>query len=151
MKVKKVVCVLLIMAALALMGCNQPSVTVTTTPTTIVPSLVTNTATTVLSGGKNQTFGPTNVSTDATAGTVDFNIPSINLGDKVDFDFTVQGGGVTWSVRDPSGMIIASGMRKTSDQGSFVDTATGTYKLHFVSGDGSVQTITLNGTITPAK
>jgi hypothetical protein len=151
MKVNRVVWVILIMAAFALAGCSQSPDTLTTASKTINSPLVTNITTTAPSGGKTQSFGPTDISTDATTGTVDFNIPSIKLGDKVDFNFTVQGGGVTWSVRDPGGMIIVAGMRKTSDQSSFVDAAAGTYKLHFVSGDSSVQVITLNGTITPGQ
>jgi uncharacterized repeat protein (TIGR02543 family) len=68
--------------------------------------------------------------------TGDFPMPTMSQGDKLDFNFTVAGADVYYSVLDPAGnkVLNGNGGNKTSSgQGSVVASTPGVFKLHFVS------------------
>ncbi len=70
-----------------------------------------------------------------TTGSGDFNISSLHTGDKVDFNFTVSGTGVGFSILDPDGIAILDQTGESVFQGedSFTSTVSGDYKLHFTT------------------
>lgn len=96
-----------------------------------------------------QPFGPTafNIGT----GSGDFTIPPVDIGDRVEFNFSVAGSLVYYSVRDPYGNIVLTGSggnKVASGGGSFIASSPGFYELHFVSsGIVTPSVITVDGTI----
>jgi hypothetical protein len=64
----------------------------------------------------------------------DYTISSINPGDRVEFNFTVAGADVTYSVYDPdNNIILKSSQKGQSGGGSFIAATSGRYLLRFSS------------------
>lgn len=83
----------------------------------------------------------------------DFSFIWLHSGLKVDFDFTVTGAEVYYSVRDPGGNTILTGncgnKRVLSGQDSFIVPTGGEYKLYFISDESSTPSvITVNYTVS---
>jgi ribosomal protein L21E len=88
----------------------------------------------------SQDFGPYTFSISTGSG--DWNISSIKMGDRVQFDFQAAGATVSYSVRDPNGnTILTGGGYVQFGGGSFVAATSGTYKLHFVSSEFSTLSV----------
>ena len=81
-----------------------------------------------------QSFGPTSFNIGIGSG--NFSIPSINLGDRVEFQFSAAGSLVYFSVLDPNSntILIGNGGNKVaSGSGSFIASSPGTYTINFKS------------------
>ena len=81
-----------------------------------------------------QSFGPTSFNIGTTSG--NFPMPSINVGDQIQFNFTSAGSLVYFSVLDPNGNIILTGSggnKVASGSGSFIASTAGTYTINFKS------------------
>jgi hypothetical protein len=79
-------------------------------------------------------FGPSSFNIGKGSG--DWTIPSINIGDRIEFNFTVAGADVRYSAKDPNGNTILtgnSGNKCSSGSGSFIASTDGDYKLYFTS------------------
>jgi len=97
-----------------------------------------------------QSFGPTSFSIGTGSG--NNTLPSVNAGDTVEFQFTVAGAPVYYSVLDPNNNIVLTGnggKDAMSGQGSFIASSSGSnYVIHFNStGIVTPSVITVNGTI----
>ena len=96
-----------------------------------------------------QAFGPTSFNIGTGSG--NYTIPSANAGDTVEFQFTVAGASVYYSVLDPNNNIILTGNggnKVMSGSGSFIASNSGNYLVHFKSsGILTPSVITVNGTI----
>jgi hypothetical protein len=95
-----------------------------------------------------QSFGPQSFNIGIGLG--DFTIPSINSGDKVEFQFSAAGSTVYFSVLDPNSNTIITGSggnKVASGSGSFIASSSGTYTIHFKSsGILTPSVITVNYT-----
>lgn len=97
-----------------------------------------------------QSFGPQSLNIGMGSG--DFNINSLKVNDRVDFNFTVIGAPVTYSVQAPNGNTILIGRGAyhfvQRGRGRFTALIDGDYKLHFISsGLGNPSVITINYSI----
>jgi trimeric autotransporter adhesin len=94
-------------------------------------------------------FGPTSFNIGTSSG--NYTIPSVNAGDTVEFQFTVAGASVYYSVLDPNNNIILTGNggnKVMSWSGSFIASTPGTYRINFKSsGILTPSVITVNGDI----
>ena len=97
-----------------------------------------------------QSFGPQTLAIGTGSG--DFKISSLKVNDRVEFNFTVTGAPVSYSVHDSEGNTIFIG-RGTyrylqRGRGHFIASTAGDYKIQFVSsGLGDPSVVTLNYTI----
>jgi hypothetical protein len=69
-------------------------------------------------------------------GSGNYTINGVNVGDRIEFNFTVAGSDVSFSVLDPNGNTILNGNggnKAPSGSGSFIAASSGGYNLHFVS------------------
>jgi hypothetical protein len=69
-------------------------------------------------------------------GSGNYTINGVNVGDRIEFNFTVAGADVTFSVLDPNGNTILNGNggnKASSGSGSFIASSAGGYNLHFIS------------------
>jgi hypothetical protein len=128
-KLSKLVWVPLVIAILTLAGCSSGNQT---------------------QNQRHQSFGPESFNIGTGSG--DFSINSINVSDRVEFNFTVAGAPVTYSVQDPNGKTIFIGRGGyhflQKGRGYFIASTAGDYKLHFVSsGIGTPSVLTINYTI----
>ncbi len=125
--------ILLVIAILTLVGCGSGNLS---------PS------------PRYQSFGPQTL--DIGTGSGDFKINSLKVNDRVEFNFTVTGAPVSYSVHDSKGDTILVG-RGTyhylqRGRGHFLVSTAGDYKIHFVSsGLGDPSVITVNYTIFLAQ
>ena len=81
-----------------------------------------------------QSFGPTSFDIGTSSG--NYSMPSINVGDQIQFNFTSAGSLVYFSVLDPNGNIILTGSggnKVASGSGSFIASTAGTYTINFKS------------------
>ena len=95
-----------------------------------------------------QSFGPTSFNIGIGSG--NYSMPSINVGDQIQFNFTSAGSLVWFSVLDPNSNIILTGSggnKVASGAGSFVAASAGTYTINFKSsGILTPSVITVNYT-----
>ena len=111
-------------------------------PTSAITTVTMNSDKTVTANFSkaSQDFGPYTFSISTGSG--DWNISSIKMGDRVQFDFQAAGATVSYSVRDPNGnTILTGGGYVQFGGGSFVAATSGTYKLHFVSSEFSTLSV----------
>lgn len=99
---------------------------------------------------KYRFFGPASLNIGAGSG--DFEINSLKLNDRVEFNFTVSGAPVSYSVQDSKGntILIGRGAYRylQRGRGRFIASTAGDYKILFVSsGLGNPSVVTIDYTI----
>ena len=108
------------------------------------------------SWGTPTSYGPYSFNIGTGSGSQD--IPSLNPGDRVEYNFTSAGANVYYWVHDPYGNAIVIGnsgystgsQSAASGQGAFIAAASGTYKLVFdSSGIVTSSVLTVNYTVYP--
>jgi len=82
-------------------------------------------------------------------------IPSLNPGDRVEFDFAASGSTVYYSVRDPYANVVLTGNAGDdtySGQGAFIAATSGIYRIRFSStGFITPSVLTINYTVYPVE
>ena len=120
----------------------------------IIALLTVTSCVTINPGQKYQSFGPQSLNIGTGSG--DFKFNPLKMNDRVEFNFTVTGAPVSYSVHDPIGntVLIGRGAFRyvQRGRGHFTASKEGDYTVHFISsGLGDQSVITLNYTIFYAR